>query len=89
MPLLTSPWLGAFCQFPDYDDEANVVTKVVRRKFAFAREVGEYDELIEGEGQEPLNSVYYKDWDDRMHLPPALTCESQHAEGQPPPAACR
>ncbi len=51
--------------YPDYDDEANPVTRVVRRKFAFAREVAEYEELIEGEGQEPLNSVYYKDWDDQ------------------------
>jgi len=51
--------------YPDYDDEKNVVTRVVRRKFAFAREVAEYEELIEGEGQEPLNSVYYKDWDDQ------------------------
>ena len=51
--------------YPDYDDESNIVTRVVRRKFAFAREVAEYEELIEGEGQEPLNSVYYKDWDDQ------------------------
>lgn len=50
---------------PDYDDESNVVTRVVRRKFAFAREVAEYTDLVEGEGQEPLNSVYYKDWDDQ------------------------
>ena len=50
---------------PDYEDETNVVTRVVRRKFAFAREVAEYEELVEGEGQEPLNSVYYKDWDDQ------------------------
>ena len=51
--------------FPDYDDESNVVTRLVRRKFAFAREVASYSELVEGEGQEPLNSVYYKDWDDQ------------------------
>jgi len=51
--------------YPDYDDEANVVTRVVRRKFAFAREVADYEELVEGEGQEPLNSVFYKDWDDQ------------------------
>jgi len=38
---------------------------MVRRKFAFARDVAEYDELIEGEGQEPLNSVYYKNWEDQ------------------------
>jgi len=47
--------------FPDYDDEADVVTRVVRRKFSFARQVAEYAELVENEGQEPLNSVYYKD----------------------------
>jgi len=47
------------------DDETNVITRMVRRKFAFAREVPEYDELVEGEGQEPLNSVYYKNWDDQ------------------------
>jgi hypothetical protein len=64
--LLTSRGRPLVAQFPDYDDDAHVITKVVRRKFAFAREVGEYDELIEGAGQEPLNSVYYKDWDDRM-----------------------
>lgn len=46
--------------WPDYDDESDVVTRMVRRKFAFAREVAEYAELIEGAGQEPLNSVYYK-----------------------------
>ena len=50
---------------PDYDDESNVVTRVVRRKFAFGREVAEYEDLVEGEGQEPLNSVYYKDWEDQ------------------------
>jgi hypothetical protein len=32
---------------------------------AFAREVAEYEQLVEGEGQEPLNSVYYKNWDDQ------------------------
>jgi len=47
--------------WPDYDDESDVVTRMVRRKFAFAREVAEYAELIEGAGQEPLNSVYYKE----------------------------
>ena len=51
--------------YPDWDDEANIVTRMVRRKFAFARDVAEYDELIEGEGQEPLNSVYYKNYDDQ------------------------
>ena len=28
-------------------------------------QVAEYEDLVEGEGQEPLNSVYYKDWDDQ------------------------
>lgn len=51
--------------YPDWDDESDVVTRMVRRKFAFAREVAEYDQLIEGEGQEPLNSVYYKNYDDQ------------------------
>ena len=37
--------------YPDWDDESNVITRMVRRKFAFAREVAEYEELIEGEGQ--------------------------------------
>ena len=43
--------------YPDWEDEANVITRMVRRKFAFAREVAEYEQLVEGEGQEPLNSV--------------------------------
>ena len=51
--------------YPDWDDESNVITRMVRRKFAFAREVAEYEALVEGEGQEPLNSVYYKNFDDQ------------------------
>mmetsp|Transcript_2712 Transcript_2712/g.8917 ORF Transcript_2712/g.8917 Transcript_2712/m.8917 type:complete len:445 (-) Transcript_2712:126-1460(-) len=46
---------------PDFEDETDVVTRLMRRKFAFAREVAEYDELVENEGQEPVNAVYYKD----------------------------
>jgi hypothetical protein len=37
-----------------------VVTRIARRKFAFAREVAGY-EVEEGVGQEPVNAVYYKD----------------------------
>jgi len=51
--------------YADWDDETNTITRMVRRKFAFAREVAEYEELVEGEGQEPLNSVYYKNLDDQ------------------------
>ena len=45
--------------FPDFDDESDPVTAVSRRKFAFARDVAEYTELEENDGQEPLNAVYY------------------------------
>jgi len=38
-------------QVPDFEDETDVVTRLMRRKFAFAREVAEYDELVENEGQ--------------------------------------
>ena len=51
--------------YPDFDDPTNIITKMVRRKFAFAREVAEYEDLIENEGQEPLNAVFYKDYDDQ------------------------
>ena len=50
---------------PDYSDEDFVVTRISRRKFAFAREVAGYDELVEGPGQEPINAVYYKDYGDQ------------------------
>ena len=62
------------------DDEANTITRMVRRKFAFARDVAEYDELIEGEGQEPLNSVYYKNWEDqyRPHCDGAIAVSYTH-----------
>jgi hypothetical protein len=33
---------------------------VARALFAFAREVGGYETLSEGPGQEPVNAVYYK-----------------------------
>jgi len=51
--------------FPDFDDETHVVTRLSRRKFAFAREVAGYVKLHEGEGQEPINAVYYKDFGDQ------------------------
>jgi len=51
--------------YPDWYDEFNVVTRMSRRKFAFARDVAGYEELAEGPGQEPINAVYYKDWDDQ------------------------
>ena len=47
--------------YPDFDDESDVVTQLARRKFAFAREVARYPEIVEGPGQEPVNAVYYKD----------------------------
>lgn len=37
--------------YPDFDDETSVVTRIARRKFAFAREVGGYETLKEGVGQ--------------------------------------
>jgi prolyl 4-hydroxylase len=49
---------------PEYDDETHVVTGLARRKFAFAREVGGYAELVEGPGQEPINAVYYFNYGD-------------------------
>ena len=45
---------------PDFDQEDTQVTRLARRKFAFAREVAGY-EVEEGAGQEPINAVYYKD----------------------------
>ena len=51
--------------YPDWADESNVITRIARRKFAFAREVGGYESLIEGPGQEPVNSVFYKNFDDQ------------------------
>ena len=51
--------------YPDFDDESDVVTQLARRKFAFAREVARYPEIVEGPGQEPVNAVYYKDYDDQ------------------------
>ena len=46
---------------PDYDDEADVVTGLARRQFAFAREVSGYSDVEENAGQEPVNAVYYKE----------------------------
>ncbi len=51
--------------YPDFDDETRAVTRLARRKFAFAREVADYDELVEGPGQEPINAVYYSNYDDQ------------------------
>lgn len=45
---------------PDFEWEDHLITRLARRKFAFAREVAGYD-VVEGEGQEPVNAVYYKD----------------------------
>ena len=44
---------------PDWSDELDTVTRIARRKFAFAREVGEYASLVEGPGQEPVSSGFY------------------------------
>ena len=79
--------------FPDYDDEANVITRMVRRKFAFAREVAEYEELVEGPGQEPLNSVFYKDFDDQCRPDPHTVhyptpCTSPRCAADSPCAVC-
>ena len=35
------------------------MTRIARRKFAFAREVAGYHGVVEGVGQEPINAVYY------------------------------
>lgn len=51
--------------YPDFDDETSAVTRLARRKFAFAREVAGYDTLNEGLGQEPINAVYYKEYGDQ------------------------
>jgi len=59
----TSQWRQSYSvnMYPDYDDPASAVTRLAHRKFAFAREVAGYANLQEGEGQEPINAVYYKD----------------------------
>ena len=44
--------------YPDYDDETNFVTTVARRKFAFARQVAGYSDVVENEGQEPVRMLY-------------------------------
>ena len=46
---------------PDFEDETHVFTQVARRKFLFARAMAGYTGLAEGDGQEPINAVYYKD----------------------------
>ena len=37
--------------YPDYDDESHVITRVARRKFAFARDFVGYSDVHENEGQ--------------------------------------
>ena len=56
----TSSWRQSYSvnMVPDYSYEDHLITRIARRKFAFAREVAGYD-VIEGEGQEPINAVYY------------------------------
>ena len=44
---------------PDWSDELDTVTRIARRKFAFAREVGDYTSLVEGPGQEPVGAALY------------------------------
>jgi hypothetical protein len=58
----TSNWRQSYSvnMVPDFEYEEHLITRIARRKFAFAREVAGYD-VIEGEGQEPINAVYYKD----------------------------
>ena len=59
----TSQWRKSYSvnMQPDFDDESHIFTQVARRKFAFAREAAGYAHLQEGDGQEPVNAVYYKD----------------------------
>ena len=56
----TSSWRQSYSvnMVPDFEDEDHLVTRIARRKFAFAREVAGYD-VDEGVGQEPINAVYY------------------------------
>ena len=62
----TSNWRRSYSvnMVPDFENEDNHVTRIARRKFAFAREVARYD-VTEGVGQEPINAVYYKDEGDQ------------------------
>ena len=57
----TSNWRRSYSvnMVPDFEDEDHLVTRIARRKFAFAREVVGYEGVIEGVGQEPINAVYY------------------------------
>ena len=59
----TSAWRRSYSvnMQPDFEDETHVFTQVARRKFLFARDVAGYAGLVEGDGQEPVNAVYYKD----------------------------
>ena len=49
----TSSWRQSFSvnMYPDYDDESHVITRVARRKFAFARDFVGYTDVHENEGQ--------------------------------------
>ena len=57
-----SDWRQSYSvnMYPDYDDELDAVTRLARRKFAFAREHVGYTDLQENAGQEPINAVYYR-----------------------------
>jgi len=58
----TSSWRQSYSvnMAPDFDDPFSPVTALARRKFAFARQFAGYS-TVEGDGQEPINAVYYKD----------------------------
>ena len=51
--------------YPDFNDNTDPVTQLSKRLFAFAREVAGYEQLHENPGQEPVNAVFYKDYDDQ------------------------
>lgn len=57
-----STWRQSYSvnMYPDYADELLPTTALARRKFAFARDFVGYGELVENDGQEPINAVYYK-----------------------------
>ena len=57
----TSSWRQSYSvnMVPDFEWEDHLITRIARRKFAFARDVAGYD-VVEGVGQEPVNAVYYK-----------------------------
>ncbi|KAL1503089.1 hypothetical protein AB1Y20_011153 [Prymnesium parvum] len=51
--------------YPDFEDNTNTVTKLSHKLFQFAREVAGYTSLYPNAGQEPVNAVFYKDYDDQ------------------------